>query len=113
MSKQQVKYTAKGDIKLKLSTAQYEDFLAFLDWLPGYQKNSQMTPAFRVWNLVTQRVKERYLIAPYLSGQEQSVTLRIEEAVVIREMYHKAPAEARGILAAVMMQLDQIVVSYA
>lgn len=113
MSKSIAKYTAKGDIKLKLSPAQYEDFLTFIDWLPGYQKNSQMTPAFRVWNLVLQRIRERYLIAPYLSAGEYSVVLKIEEAVIIREHFARAPEDIRGILPAVMMSLDQIVISHA
>lgn len=112
MSKQ-VKITAKGDIKLKLSAAQYEDFLAFLDWLPGYQKNSQMTPAFRVWNLVLQRIRDRYLIAPYLVSTEYIVVVKMEEAVILREHFAKAPEDIRGILSSVMMSLDQIVISHA
>lgn len=113
MSKQQVKYTAKGTVKMTLTSAQYEDFLAFLDWLPGYQKNSQMTPAFRVWNLVTQRIKDRFQVASYFAGQDQSMSFSMEEAFIIKEMYARAPEQVRGINSGVMMQLDQIIVSYA
>lgn len=113
MSKQTVKITAKGDLKIKLSAKQYEHFLEFLNWLPPYQKNSQMTPAFRVWNLVTQRIKDRYLIAPYFEGKEQSVTLKMEEAVILKEMYHRAPDYVKGILPGIMMELDQKVISHA
>jgi hypothetical protein len=113
MSKSTVKYTAKGDLKIKLSWKQFEDFLTFLDWLPDYQRNSQMTPAFRVWNLVTQRIKDRYLIAFYAEGKEQSITLKMEEAVILKEMYHRAPDDIRGLLVGVMLELDQKVISYA
>lgn len=112
MSKQ-VKFTAKGDIKLKLSAAQYQDFLFLIDWLPAYQRNSYMTPLQQVWNIVMQKLRERLQLAPYAPGQEQSITVKIEEAVILKTLYAIAPEDVRGILASVIMELDQIVISHA
>lgn len=111
--KKQVKYTSKGDVKIKLTPAQYDDFLTFLDWLPEYQRNSYMTPQQLVWNIVLTRVRERYMIASYDPKAEQTVTLRMEEAVILKQMYTICPGDTRGILEGIMMELDQIVVSYA
>ena len=113
MSKPQVKYTAKGELKLKLSIAQYEDFLAFLDYLPEYQRNSYITPHLRLWNITIQRIKDRYLMASYRPGAEQSVTLRMEEALVLKHMYQHSPDDIKGILGGVMMEIDQKVISHA
>lgn len=108
-----VKYTSKGDVKLKLSAAQYEDFLTFLDWLPEYQRNSYMTPQQLVWNIVLQKVRDRYVLAQYLPNQDHSVTLKMEEAVILKSMYQICPGDTRGIIEGVMMELDRIVVSHA
>lgn len=108
-----VKYTSKGDIKMKLSAAQYEDFLTFLDWLPEYQRNSYMTPQQLVWNIVLQKVRDRFVLAPYQPNQDHSVVLKMEEGVILKSMYQICPADTRGIIEGVMMQLDQIVVSHA
>ena len=113
MSKSQVKYTAKGDIKVRLSAAQYQDFLFLIDWLPAYQRNSYMTPQQLVWNIVMQKLKERFQLAPYAPNTEQSFTIKIEEAVILKQLFTAAPGEVRGILAGIMMSLDQIVVSHA
>lgn len=113
MSKPIAKLTAKGDIKIKLSPAQYQDFLYLIDWLPEYQRNSYITPLQKVWNIVMQRLKERLQLAPYHPKEEQSVTIRIEEAVILKTLFQVAPMEVRGIIEGVMMQVDQIVVSHA
>jgi hypothetical protein len=109
----QVKYTASGKVKLKLSYAQYEDFLFFIDWLPEYQRNSYMTPLQLVWNIVMQKMRDRYILAHYAKGQEQTITLSMEEAVIVKQLFTIAPSDVRGILSGVMMEVDQIVVSHA
>lgn len=102
-----VKKTKQGHIKIKLTQRQFGDFLDLIDCFPEYQKNSQYTPLHRVWMIVLQKMKDRYMV-PILMDDHMTVTLRIEEAVIIDAYWVKSGHLSNLNLKAEMMEVNRL-----
>jgi hypothetical protein len=104
-----VKQNKKGHYILTINGYQYLEIVDFVDAMPGYQANSQYTALQRVWNIVLQKLKDRFVMQPRVLEDEMKVPFRQEEAVVLTELFFRFKPQDT-LLNGIMQDLHQKIV---